>query len=114
MALIWVGSVGMAALEPDLEAAILTTPPSPELFEVYLATLQQLSPEFRRAYAAEAEPYARQLKRLLPPRFIESFVSDEDRPPALRAIAIAHLENLPAQVPLLVDLADADGPAIAA
>lgn len=109
MALIWIGSTGMAALEPDLEAAIVTSPPSPELFEVYLATLQQLSPEFRRAYAAEAEPYARQLKRQLPPRFVESFVSDEARPPALRAIAIAHLENLPTQVPLLVRLASAGG-----
>jgi putative membrane-bound dehydrogenase-like protein len=110
MALIWIGSAGIAALEPDLEAAILTTPPSPELFEVYLATLQQLSPEFRRAYAAEAEPYASQLKRLLRPRFVESFVSDEARPPALRAIAIAHLENLPTLVPLLVHLAGAGGP----
>jgi len=112
MTLIWIGSSGMTALEPLLDGAILMDPPSPELFEVYLATLQQLSAEFVQNYAAESEPYARQLKRLLRPRFVESFIADESRPARLRAIAVTHLEDVPSQARLLTRLASARNPPV--
>jgi putative membrane-bound dehydrogenase-like protein len=105
MAFVWAGTAGLMELRPELDAAILTDPPSPELFEIYLATLERLSPEFIGSYAAEAEPYARLLKRLLQPRFLESFVADRSRPVALRAIAIRHLQDLPSQTALLTRLA---------
>ncbi|HUF07473.1 MAG TPA: dehydrogenase, partial [Candidatus Binatia bacterium] len=83
----------LSRLRPLLDDAILTDPPSTELFEVYLATLEQLSPEFIGSYAAEAEPYARLLTRLLQPRFLESFIEDRSRPIALRALAVRHLNS---------------------
>jgi hypothetical protein len=52
MALVWVGTAGLTRLRPALDEAILTDPPSSELFEIYLATLERLSPEFIRSYAA--------------------------------------------------------------
>lgn len=110
MALIWAGSAGLTSLGPDIDRAILTEPPSPELFEVYLATWQQLSPEFIRAYTAREASYARLLKRVLRPRFLEAFIADEGRPVALRAIAVRHLDELPRQVPLLSRLATAGTP----
>jgi putative membrane-bound dehydrogenase-like protein len=110
MAFVWIGTAGLMGLRHELDAAILTDPPSHELFETYLATLEQLSPEFIRSYAAEAEPYARLLKRLLQPRFVESFVADRSRPVALRAIAIRHLQDLPSQTALLARLAHPSQP----
>jgi putative membrane-bound dehydrogenase-like protein len=104
MALVWTGTAGLAGLRRDLDHAILVNPPSPDLFEVYLATLERLSPEFIRSYVDEAEPYARLLKRLLQPRFLEMFVSDRSRPVPLRALAIRHLEDLPSQTRLLTGL----------
>ena len=107
MAMIWAGSAGLTALEPEVHRAVLTEPRSPQLFEVYLATLEQFDPGFIRTRAAEAAPYARQLKRVLRPRFLEAFIEDESRPAVLRGTAIRHLRDLPAQAAFLARMARA-------
>jgi putative membrane-bound dehydrogenase-like protein len=110
MALIWVGAEGMVALEGAIEGALGPGIPSDEMFQTYLATLEHLSPEFIRAQRAEAEPYARLLKRVLRPRFLETFIADERRPAALRALAIAGLAEPAKEVPLLARLTTAEQP----
>ena len=90
-AMMWAGSARLAALEPAIEAAVLTLPTPPQLFAVFLATVEQFNPEFTRAYETQSAPYARQLKRVLRPRFLEAFIADAAKPAALRAAAVRHL-----------------------
>jgi putative membrane-bound dehydrogenase-like protein len=103
MAMIWAGSARLTSVERAVDEAVLREPRAAELFPVYLATLEQLTPEFARSYADQAAPYARQLKRVLRPRFLETFIADGSKPAALRALAIRHLGQEP---PLGVFLAN--------
>jgi hypothetical protein len=104
MTLIWIGSAGMSTLGTALDEAIRDAAGAPELFDTYLATLEQLTPEFIAAYRGETEPYARQLKRVLRSGFLESFITDESRPAALRAVALTRLERPAAHAALLARL----------
>lgn len=108
MALIWIGSSGMAGLRDAIDAAIQVRPVPRELFETYLATIQHLTPEFIHGYRSQAAPYAKNLKRRLPEGFLAAFVAETTRPPSLRALAIAHLENPADAAPLLSRLAQTD------
>jgi putative membrane-bound dehydrogenase-like protein len=103
-ALIWIGSAGMLPLRPELDRALEQVPVTPRLFEVYLATVERLTPEFVRAYRARETPAA-QLPRALPQGFVRRFVADRGRPEELRAIAVAHLDRTEASEHLLLELA---------
>ncbi|HXW03924.1 MAG TPA: PVC-type heme-binding CxxCH protein [Vicinamibacterales bacterium] len=110
MTLIWTGRSGLTALAGDLDRALAAGPATRELFDAYLATVQQLSREFVRAYASEAEPYAREIERRTPPGFVEAFINDVTRPIALRAMAVAALGNEPSAIPVLAKIAAPDSP----
>jgi putative membrane-bound dehydrogenase-like protein len=103
--LIWVGRSGMLSLRSELERAIEVAPVTPQLFEVYLATVERLTPEFVRAYNSRAEPRAAELPRSLPEGFVARFVSDPSRPEDLRAIGVLHLEDSTESRRLLLELA---------
>jgi putative membrane-bound dehydrogenase-like protein len=110
MAFIWAGRAGMTALQPAMHRAMTTGPPDPELFEIYLETVRQLSPAFIDAYRSQAAHYAKDLPRPLPPQFVEAFVSDTANPGALRAVALTHLEGTETTAALLVRLTAAGSP----
>lgn len=93
MALVWIGGQGMASLRGDIDRALTVGTPSGGLFEVYLATVAQLEPDFLRAYRARSTPTAKEIPQPLPPRFLERFVADAAQPVALRAMAISYLEE---------------------
>lgn len=103
-ALVWIGRAGMTALRPDLDRALDGGAISPGLFETYLATVRHLAPAFVEAYRGQAERYAKSLERPLPPQFVESLVADTDRPAAIRALALSHLERPREHVDLLLKL----------
>jgi hypothetical protein len=54
-----------------------------------------------KAYRERSEAYAKSIQRSLPPRFIEQFLADPSRPPALRALAVRHLEHPEKHQPML-------------
>lgn len=103
-ALMWIGQEGMTALQPALERALSADNTSSSLFETYLATVRHLMPEFIKAYQSQSEPYAKAIKRMLPPQFIISFIRDNSKPAVFRALAIRHLENPEEQIELLTSL----------
>jgi putative heme-binding domain-containing protein len=104
-ALIWSGRAGMLSLRPELERAIDVAPVSEQLFEIYLATVERLTPEFVRAYRNREKPHAAQLPRSLPDGFVARFVSDRSRAEELRAVAVLHLDCSDASQRLLRELA---------
>jgi putative membrane-bound dehydrogenase-like protein len=105
MALIWAGRAGMLPLRTDLERAIDTAPVPPRLFEIYLATVERLTPEFVRAHRNREKPYAAQLPRSLPEGFVARFAADRSRPEELRALAVLHLDDSAESERLLRELA---------
>jgi putative heme-binding domain-containing protein len=92
-ALRWAGQAGFMGLHHRLDRALSAGPVTPALFETYLETVSHLVPDQVKAYRERSEAYAKSIKRSLPLRFIEQFLADPSRPPALRALAARHLEH---------------------
>ncbi len=103
-ALIWAGQAGLKTLLPVIYKAVSARETTPVLFETYLETIRHLNTEYIEAYSQRTEPYAKSIKRELPPEFIEDFIQDKSRPASLRALAIQHLENPGEQASILIDL----------
>lgn len=103
-ALIWIGTEGLNELQSDLDACLLAGAVPPSLFETYLETVRHLDASFIHAYRNRSEAYAKSLRRSLPDGFLENFIHDNSRAPALRALAIPHLDNLSRHVELLTAL----------
>lgn len=102
--LVWVGQAGMAPLLTQLDRALSIGIPSPALFETYLETISHLDPVFIRELKNRSQPYAKSIKRSLLPQFMEQFVRDGSRPPALRALAVKMLPHPEQQLDLLTSL----------
>ena len=100
-ALRWAGQAGFTGLRHRLDRALSAGPVTPALFETYLETVSHLVPDHVKAYQERSEAYAKSIKRSLPPQFIEQFLSDPSRSPALRALAVRHLEHPEKHQPLL-------------
>ena len=103
-ALVWIGRAHLTKLRPDLEMALTTGTPTPDLFETYLATVRHLDPQFVAAYEARAEEASKNLERSLPPGFVDGLVADAALPPDVRAMAVAYLEQPADHLGLLLDL----------
>lgn len=103
-ALTWIGREGLKELRSDLDACLLAGAVPPVLFETYLETVRHLDTSFIHAYRNRSEPYAKSLQRSLPDGFLENFIRDKTRAPALRALAIQHLDSISGQVELLTAL----------
>lgn len=100
-ALRWAGQAGFTGLRQRLDRALSAGPVTPALFETYLETVSHLAPDYVKTYRGRSEAYAKSIKRSLPPRFIEQFLADPSQPPALRALAVRHLEHPETHQPLL-------------
>jgi hypothetical protein len=103
-ALIWIGRQGITELRIDADRSIFSGPADPVLFDVYLATIRHLSPDFITAYANQSEEYSKSLRRSLPDGFLEHFISDKSNPPAFRALAVRYLNYSEEHVKLLRSL----------
>ncbi|MDR8392711.1 c-type cytochrome [Aliifodinibius sp. S!AR15-10] len=103
-ALKWIGREGMTSLRSELDRALTAGAVSEELFKTYLATVRHLRPEFVEAYQNQTTNESKGIERRLPSGFIESFIQDQSRSIALRAMAVKYLENPRNKVDLLVSL----------
>lgn len=109
-ALTWIGRAGMQAMEADLTVALTAGPVPPALFETYLETIKHLQPSFLEAYHTRAKPNANAIERTLPDGFLNNMIRDHRHPPALRAMAVDHLEDGRGQEGLLISLLSRDQP----
>lgn len=93
-ALIWAGESGQPALRAQLDSSLAREKVSARLFATYLAAVESLDPEFVRDFKAQKFDSAKALKRKLEPGFIERIITDQSRPVAVRAIAVANMETV--------------------
>ena len=93
MTLVWIGERTMTDLRPHLDKALNFPDVSATLFETYLATVENLTPQFVEAYRARRTPSANKLPRRLDPKVIEAMVRDESNSPLLRSLALTRLQN---------------------
>lgn len=75
-----------------------------DLFEIYLATLQHLQPEFITNYQEKSGITADKQKNKLPANFIENILVDKKISGAIRAMALPYLKDLPTKKYLLLEL----------
>jgi putative membrane-bound dehydrogenase-like protein len=92
MALMWTGEKVLSALRSEVEASAGLPGLTPRLFETWLATTTILESDVAKLYA-EGTPGMR-IKRPVPPALIERIVHDDQRPTALRALALPRLTDL--------------------
>jgi putative membrane-bound dehydrogenase-like protein len=105
-ALIWIGEAGLVAYKREIGQALLVASPSPQLFEIYLATVRHLTDEFQSAYRGQTQPYARSIPRQLPPGFMQQFITNEPTPAAIKVLATRYLDHPKDHVDLLLQLTE--------
>ena len=104
MALIYVGTKLRSDLLPEVQKALAAGKIDADLFDTYLATVQQLSSEFIENYTSRTGIPADKLKNTTPERFIEKLISDGAIPEGTRTVAIPYLKDKPSHQALLLEL----------
>ncbi|HYE31204.1 MAG TPA: PVC-type heme-binding CxxCH protein [Methylomirabilota bacterium] len=92
LALIWIGEAGLESFKDQLDLAIAGPDVTPQLFETYLAAVECLQPDYLQAYRSGAKDKAAQLERRLPPGLVKRLFMDEQRSPAVRALALRRMD----------------------
>ncbi|WP_240469928.1 PVC-type heme-binding CxxCH protein [Cyclobacterium sp. SYSU L10401] len=103
MALIWIGSHGLASERENLERALTAGDFTTQLFETYLETVKLLEPQFQQAYQNKEEEISKRIPLKLPDEFIAGIVSDPSNPSQMRAYALRYLEDPADQKELLLE-----------
>lgn len=93
MAMVYVGSKMRTDLQPALQKMLNTGQVDAGLFDTYLATVQNLQPEFIENYAARSGISADKIKQKLPGNYIARLVTDKSIPEPTRAVALPYLEE---------------------
>lgn len=76
---------------------------SAELFETYLATIQNLQPDFIQGFQ-EKKVRSNQLERKLPERFILDIITNQHISESIRALALPYLNDIEQHGQQLIDL----------
>ncbi|WP_436715087.1 PVC-type heme-binding CxxCH protein [Roseiconus lacunae] len=106
-ALMWAGESMREDLRSDLEIAIHVGAVDANLFETYLAAVENLSGSFADGYRRRSESRAKELRRELPNGLLGSIARDPEFPDSVRAHAVSRLtdaqveENLAWLIPLV-------------
>ncbi|WP_235941195.1 PVC-type heme-binding CxxCH protein [Cyclobacterium roseum] len=103
MALIWIGSHGLASQRENLELALMAGDFTPQLFETYLETVKLLEPEFLNAFNKKEEEISKRIPLKLPDEFMAGIVRDPSNPSQMRAYALRYLEDPADQKELLLE-----------
>jgi putative membrane-bound dehydrogenase-like protein len=103
MAMIWIGSHGLASQRDLLETVFETGDFTTSLFETYLETVKMLEPSFMAGYWAKATPSSKSNPLKLPENFIPKLISDRATPSKIRSYALRYLENPAAEKDLLLE-----------
>jgi len=91
MALVWAGESMALPLAGGLGRAIAAADTTPELFRTYLATAQLLTPEEAEALARKTP--GERIRRPPARAAVEAVLRDPSKPPAVRAVALAFVEE---------------------
>jgi putative membrane-bound dehydrogenase-like protein len=92
-ALLWAGEAMQPELRPHLESALGTPPAGAELFETYLAAVQNLDPEFIRAYRSRQQSRAQQIRQRLPAGVLLQVARSDRFSAEVRGMAIRRLDE---------------------
>lgn len=103
MAMIWIGSHGLASQREQLEMVFETGDFTTPLFETYLETVKMLEPTFMEGYWAKAVPISKNNPLQLPENFISNLISDRSNPSQIRGYALRYLENPAAKKDLILE-----------
>lgn len=103
MTLIYIGTKGITDMGPKLNAMLKENKIENELFEVFLATVRHLQPEFIEGLKASSGKSA-EVKRELPPFFIENILKDPYMNEAVKAMALPYLPDLRSNAGLIAEL----------
>ena len=91
--LMYIGSKQRTDLKSALNQVLASGKIGPDLFDIWLATVEHLQAEFMQNYASKSGISADKIKQKLPEAFIETLISDNTIPEATRALAIPRLKN---------------------
>ena len=113
MAMIWAGEKKLKALTGKIDEAAAKPDLTKAFFQTWLATMQIME-QSTSTDPAKTAGQVFKLRRQLSPEFIEQLVHNEDRPTALRAMALRWLQNLdtPANHEFLSEAARKSDPAL--
>ncbi len=104
MALMYVGRKMRVDLWDELMSILAAGLIGHELFEIYLATIQHLQPEFINNYDNRTGISADKQKQSLPERFIESILENDQLPEPVKALGLPYLGALMENRELLLTL----------
>jgi len=97
----YIGSHQISEMKSAVEASLQQGFITAELFGSYLATMQNLQPDFLQGYQQKEEK-SNKLKRKVPEGFIENIVTDQNLDQTIRGLALPYLENLSQKHELLL------------
>ncbi len=103
MTLIYIGTKGITDMGPKLHTMLQENTIDNELFEVFLATVRHLQPEFIESLEARSGKSAK-IERELPPSFIENILKDPYINETVKAIALPYLPDLGSNAGLIAEL----------
>ena len=92
-ALFYIGTRQVEEAMPTLTAALKSGSITPELFDSFLAAVQNLQPEFVQGYQQKKENKSNSLKRVLPENFIAEIIADRQTDEPIRALALPYLDK---------------------
>ena len=104
MALYYIGTRQVQGMEEVLQASLQEGRITPDLFELFLASFQNLNPEFVRGYQQKTEKNSSRLNRSLPDNFIKDIIANPGIAEPVRALALPYLEPVEEHLDLLLDL----------
>ena len=104
MALMYVGRKMRVDLWDELKNILTAGLIGHELFEIYLATIQHLQPEFINNHQNRTGISADKQKQSLPERFIESILENDQIPEPVIALGLPYLRDLMENRDLLLTL----------
>jgi putative heme-binding domain-containing protein len=102
--LIYIGTRHVQIMREQLGQLLRSGEITPDLFETYLATIQNLQPDFVQGYHHKTELTAKNLKRELPENFILNVIKDDGIDESMRGLALPYLPTPENNKDLLVEL----------
>lgn len=103
MTLIYIGTKGVTDLGPKLNTMLKENKIESELFEVFLATIRHLQPEFIEGHETKSGKSAK-VKRELPPFFIENILKNPYINEAVKTMALPYLPDLRSNAALIAEM----------
>ncbi len=100
--LFYLGTKQVTSMLPEVERSLKEGLITADMFETYLATIQNLQTDFVQGYQQKNQK-ANRLKRPLPENFIEKIVANRELDESIRGLALPYLEHPERQKDLFLE-----------